>query len=47
MRLLQPCIAMATVSLFHCAERPLLVDIPKRHRAESYRKLGDGYGREP
>lgn len=40
MRLLQPCVAMATVSLLHCAERLLLVDTPKAHRAEVVQKIG-------
>lgn len=34
MRLLQRAVTVATVSLFHRAERLLLVDAPQRHRAE-------------
>lgn len=46
MRLLQPCVAMATVSLLHCAERLLLVDTPKGHGAEVVGKIERGHERE-
>lgn len=36
-RLLQPGVTMATVSLLHRGERFLLVDTPKTHRAEAVR----------
>lgn len=43
MRLLQPCIAMATVSLLHCAERLLLVDTPKSDGAEVVQNIEKGH----
>lgn len=47
MRLLQPGVAMATVSLLHGGERFLLVDTPKAHRAEDVHRIrgGGGVGR--
>lgn len=42
MRLLQPSIPTATMSLFHRTERPLLIDAPQRHRAEGVQKIERG-----
>lgn len=39
MGLLQPGVAMATVSLLHGGERFLLVDTPKAHRAEDVHRI--------
>lgn len=44
MRLLQPGVAMATVSLLHSGERFLLVDTPKTHRAEDVHRIRDVRG---
>lgn len=42
MRLLQPRVAMATVSLLHGAEGFLPVDTPKAHRAEGRTEMRGG-----
>lgn len=46
MRLLQPCVAMATVSLLHGAEGFLPVDTPKAHRAEGRTEMRGGVQKE-
>lgn len=42
MRLLQPRVTVATVSLLHGTERFLPVDTPKAHGAESHAKMRRG-----